>query len=86
MNISVKNMMDKDANDIEVLIFKTNINSDTELTKISKVLNDQFNILEWTIDREDIDKVLRIESIGLKSKSVIEIITMEGFHCEELPD
>jgi hypothetical protein len=79
-------MMDKDANDIEVLIFKTNINSDTELTKISKVLNDQFNILEWTIDREDIDKVLRIESIGLKSKSVIEIITMEGFHCEELPD
>jgi len=78
--------MDNNTNVVEVLIFKTNISTDTELTKVSKVLNESTKIIEWTIDREDIDKVLRIESIGLDTQSVISMITTEGFFCEELPD
>lgn len=41
-------------------------------------------ILEWNVDVEDIDKVLRIVSIGIEKKQIIDIINEKGFVCSEL--
>lgn len=44
-------------------------------------------IYDWSIDLEDIDKVLRIEAEQtLVEKEVIDLIQDCGYVCEELPD
>ncbi len=70
----------------EVLVFKTNILSDEDVEKIGRVLTSESNITRWNIDRDDIDKVLRIECDQLQPESVIKLLHDAGFECEELPD
>ena len=70
----------------EVLVFKTNILSDEDVEKIGHVLASEDNIARWNIDRDDIDKVLRIECDQLQPEAVIKVLRDAGFECEELPD
>ncbi len=51
----------------EILVFKTNVLSDKDFETISRLLALEKRIIRWSIDREDIDKVLRIESDQLDS-------------------
>jgi len=69
----------------EVLVFKTNIRKDSEVTLVGKLLADE-NIPKWNIDREDIDNVLRIECDHINPFVVIQRLRAAGFECEELPD
>ena len=70
----------------EVLVFKTNILSDEGVEKIGRVLTSESNITRWNIDRDDIDKVLRIECDQLQPEAVIKVLRDASFECEELPD
>jgi len=70
----------------EVLVFKTNILSDEDVEKIRHVLASESNIARWNIDRDDIDRVLRIECDHLQPDAVIKVLRNAGFECEELPD
>ena len=70
----------------EVLVFKTNILTDEDVEKIGCVLASESNITRWNIDRDDIDKVLRIECDQLQPDAVIKLLRDAGFACEELPD
>ena len=70
----------------EVLVFKTNILSDEDVEKIGCVLTSERNITRWNIDRDDIDKVLRIECDQLQPEAVVKLLRDAGFECEELPD
>ena len=69
-----------------ILIFKTNIICKNDYNKIASILNTTKDILTWSIDIEDIDKVLRIESIQNNTQDIIITINQAGFICEELPD
>lgn len=71
---------------VEVLIFRTNIRFKKDLRPVSAVLDKMPGILRWNVDREDTDKVLRIESRSIPPADIIKNITRAGFHCEELPD
>ena len=71
---------------MEVLVFKTNIIHDHELDAISPILDVNPSVLKWNIDREDIDKVLRVETEDIAPHQMIEMIEGAGFFCEELPD
>ena len=71
---------------LEVLVFKTNIASNSHVEKIRPVLSTLKEIKKWNIDRDDIDKVLRIESLHLAQETVIHLLHQAGFECEELPD
>jgi copper chaperone len=68
----------------DVLIFKTNIRYKKDLKHIDTALGNHQNIFRWNVDREDPDKVLRIESIDLTIKQIITIINKSGYACEEL--
>jgi len=70
----------------DVLVFKTNVSSDNEVEKVGDVLSTEKNITRWSIDREDCDKVLRIECDRLHPIAVIRLLSGAGFQCEELPD
>ena len=72
---------------MEILIYKTNLSSNKKVRSIKSALNNHPDILSWTVDREDIDNVLRIEA----SESVQEIefrklMKRYGIFCEVLPD
>jgi len=70
----------------EVLVFKTNVSSDKDIEKVTQRLSSEKNITRWNIDRDDIDKVLRIECDRLQPAAVIRWLHDVGFECEELPD
>jgi hypothetical protein len=69
----------------EVLVFKTNICTDSEVALVGELLADE-NIVKWNVDRDDIDNVLRIECDHVNPFTVIHRLRAVGFECEELPD
>ncbi len=70
----------------EVMIFKTNIETDQDLNEIAIILNKEDSILKWNVDREDIDRILRIESIKRDTAMIRQKVAYAGFFCEELAD
>ena len=71
--------------DMKVLVLKTNIKSELKKKKIEHHFNNHKSIYKWSIDLEDIDKVLRIEACHkLPQKEVLNLISAAGFSGEEL--
>jgi len=71
---------------MHILIFKTNIETDDAHQEAGTVLSLHPIIINWHIDKEDVDKVLRIESKTNNSADIISTMKLAGFMCEELPD
>lgn len=67
-----------------ILIFRTNIKTQSDVTIISSVMSSEQQIIEWSIDTEDVDCVLRVVSELLAPKHIIELITKQGFLCLEM--
>lgn len=80
---AVKHNKKLSLNSMNILIFKTNIEKN-RAGDISPVLNASGGIHKWSIDHEDCDKVLRVESEILTEYDVIDIVSTAGFHCEEM--
>lgn len=71
---------------LDILIFRTNIRFNKDLRQVSILFATNPAIRQWSVDREDRDKVLRIESRGLQAVAVIQLLTGAGFLCEELSE
>jgi hypothetical protein len=67
----------------DVLVFATDIRTKSDLLKVSSALNENPEIHRWSIDQEDKDCVLRIEST-LSENEIIELIISHKFNCAEL--
>ena len=72
-----------DINIEHILLFKTDIRTEGDKRYIAKIMEES-RIDQWTVDLQDIDCVLRIVSPTLKMDEVIELVTKNGYHCEEL--
>lgn len=66
-----------------IQVFKTNIRSEDDKTKISSVLAIT-EVKDWSVDNEDIDCVLRVVSYELTADEIIKLINKTGFQCREL--
>lgn len=71
---------------MSILIFKTNIRLKKDLGVISPLLSAYDSIIQWNVDRDDTDKILRVVSTSDDTKDIIKTINKAGYHCEELPD
>jgi hypothetical protein len=71
---------------MEVFVFKTNINGIHHIEKLKTYFNNRDEILRWSVDMQDIDKVLRVEAESDNPSDIINIVQTAGFECEELPD
>ena len=70
---------------MEVLLFKTNIWGEHHVRALHSIFTANENIKSWSVDREDIDNVLRIVSLGqLSEREIISIVTQQGFSCDIL--
>lgn len=73
--------------DMEILVFKTNIQPVEKTQVVMPLFNSIDGINKWNIDHEDIDNVLRIEAEDFLSESdIIDQVKSCGFLCEVLPD
>ena len=70
---------------MDVLIFKTNINTKKKAFAIQTLLNNFDSIIDCNIDLQDIDRVLRIESkVQLNENKIINTLKKQGFVCKPL--
>ncbi|RFS20546.1 hypothetical protein DVR12_18445 [Chitinophaga silvatica] len=66
-------------------IFKTNINTNQDKNTVINAISTQIQVKACTIDLEDCDKVLRIDSpMPFTTQSIINVVTRLGFNCEIL--
>ncbi|CAM1371583.1 conserved hypothetical protein [Tenacibaculum litopenaei] len=70
---------------MKLFILKTNINNSNDFESIAPNFMEQEGILDWSVDLEDRDKVLRIEAADeLEENDIINMVTQQGFLCEDL--
>jgi len=67
-----------------ILLFKTNITLEMANQSLCSLLNNNTAINSWTVDHEDIDRVLRIVSYTLSHAEIIQLLTSHGYECCEL--
>lgn len=71
---------------MNVLVFKTNIQNQRMADCLASILNHPV-INDWSVDTEDCDKVLRIETTGnIDESDIIHMVTNIGIACEVLSD
>ena len=70
---------------MNLLIFSTDITTKKKVDQISPLFSNNATINEWSIDTEDIDNVLRIETKSdLHESDIIHLLHNQGFQCEAL--
>lgn len=67
-----------------IMVFKTNLNTPSDLLQIKALFSQMPGVDDWSVDLEDVDRVLRVVSHKLDHQRVIECLVKLGFHCCEL--
>ena len=78
-NFSMKSVMN-------ILIFKTNIKLKKDLRIVKAFLTGCTSIIQWNVDRQDADNILRVISTINEPLNIIKTINEAGYQCEELAD
>lgn len=69
---------------MEVLVFKTSVNTEQHIEELAPVLNSLIQPPKWNFDLEDCDRILRIESDEDITQNLISAFSAKGFSCVEL--
>lgn len=71
---------------MNIFVYKTDIESEYDLENVDDLLSNHETILRWNVDREDIDRVLRIESTADNAGELMQTLVQAGYFCQELAD
>jgi hypothetical protein len=71
-------------NGIEILVFKTNLTNAKRIEEVEPLLDVHPHIVQWNVDLDDCDNVLRIVSRNIAAQEVENILLNAGYYCEEL--
>lgn len=69
-----------------ILVFKTSVEDMTDIGVLENGLNQVPTMIRWDFDLEDIDNVLRVESLRDVSLELVRLLNDKGFECEDLDD
>jgi cell fate (sporulation/competence/biofilm development) regulator YmcA (YheA/YmcA/DUF963 family) len=69
-----------------ILVFQTKVANATELSRLAEILDTSPAIQRWTLDQQDVDKVLRVISEELQPDDIVHLLNGHGLYCRELPD
>jgi hypothetical protein len=78
--------MEAITNQTTVWVYVTNLASERTIMNAAKILNAESAVLKWTVDSEDIDNVLRIETITLKENYIPELLAKQELACVPMLD
>jgi copper chaperone len=76
--------MNTELNEKEIFVFKTNINCDGCVTKVTPILDATKGIETWTVDTTSRDKTLLITSNGISKNEIKDTVQKAGFKIEDL--
>lgn len=65
-------------------VFKTSLQSKKEVDKISEVIESLPGILEWSVDLDNWEKVLRIVCVGINASEIAQILRQEGVQLKKM--
>ena len=68
----------------DILIFRTSITTEQDIERIETLFVQYFHIHKWSVDLEDWEKVLRIESKGITTNNIIDLLHTIGIIASEL--
>lgn len=72
---------------MKLFILKTDIKSQWQVNKLKPVFQKYEHIARWTVDLDDIDRVLKLEThVDTEQQDMIKLVQDQGIYCEELPD
>ena len=71
-------------NSTHILIFRTNINTNTDKLRVKAAIGALPHIKDWSVDMDDIDRVLRVVSHTPQPEQIILLINQAGYQCHEL--
>ena len=72
---------------MKLFIFKTDIQTENQLDQLRLVIQNQAEVARWTIDMEDVDHVLKVETkVDAHEAEMLQILRARGIECEQLPD
>ncbi|MBS0032158.1 hypothetical protein ACTJJ0_22425 [Chitinophaga sp. 22321] len=69
-----------------ILVFKTNIATQADRLKVAPLLDQQPFIERWTVDMEDVDRVLRVVANEPATDNIIALVRASDYDCAELED
>ncbi len=65
-----------------VLVFKTDIENHEKVKLLKPVFDELHSVIEWSVDTQDVDKVLRIETKGsMTERKIIDLMSTIGVAC-----
>ncbi len=64
---------------MKTLKFKTNINCGNCLAKVTPKLNEQAGIQSWSVDLEDPERTLTVETAELQPEDIKKAVLRAGF-------
>ena len=70
---------------MKLLIFETNLDNTQKIAAVQLLFNNHNSIIDWHVDMQDVDNVLRIEAKdNMEEVDVINLMATEGFYCGDL--
>ena len=72
-------------NNVKTLILRSNIKTPEDVAKVARSFNQRKNILKWSIDLDDWEKVLKVQTVHPVGYEMVQHwIEMLGYKCSEL--
>ncbi len=66
--------------------FKTNVNCNHCINKVTPVLNEEKTISEWSVDLSSDDKILTVKGESIDSNTVVKLLSGAGYIAEIITD
>ncbi|MFT5725138.1 MAG: hypothetical protein ACI9JN_002261 [Bacteroidia bacterium] len=76
--------IDTNATQKSIWIYVTDIETMHQIDIVSKTLNAEPSILKWSVDTEDIDNVLRVESKYVGEHHIQLALERQGLNCKPM--
>ena len=71
---------------MKTIKFKTNINCNGCITKVTPFFNGAEGIEKWEVDINNPQKTLTVQTSGLSERDIVTIVKNAGYHAEKLID
>lgn len=71
--------------EMECMVFSTSIRDKSDVEIVSELLDELPGMVDWSVDLDDWENVLRIECVGISADKIKKYLREKGIYIKELP-